>query len=82
MPPMERVDSRNVKDESTIPNLPRLKKSPRNSKTLKTTIDRKMNNGGLSVENLRSLNKKPSFLVKSIEAQQTYGNLESSNKYI
>lgn len=65
---MARVDSRNVKDESTIPNLPRLKKSPRNSKTLKTTIDRKFNNGGLSVENLRSLNKKPSFLVKSIEA--------------
>ena len=79
---MARVDSRNVKEASTIPNLPRLKKSPRNSKTLKTTIDRKLNNGGLSVENLRSLNKKPSFLVKSVEAQQIYGNLESSNKYI
>ena len=79
---MARVDSRNVKEASTIPNLPRLKKSPRNSKTLKTTIDRKLNNGCLSVENLRSLNKKPSFLVKSVEAQQIYGNLESSNKYI
>lgn len=77
MPPMARIDSRNMQ-ESTIPNLPRLKKSPRNFKTLKTTVDRKLNNGGISVENLRSLNKKSSLLIKSIEASNIYGNVEAN----
>ena len=49
---MNRIDSRN--HEANMPKLPKLGNSPRNLNRLKTTNDRKLYNGGLSVENLKS----------------------------